>query len=115
MTNYIFLSGVKLKAHIGVTEEERNKLQELKFVLTIELINKNPFEEDDLSVTIDYAAIEEIIRQETENSNFKLLESLGEKIITHIKSAFQIEQIELKISKNRIIESTDFVGVILKR
>ena len=107
MTNYIFLSGVKLKAHIGVTEEERNELQEL--------INKNPFEEDDLSVTIDYAAIEEIIRQETENSNFKLLESLGEKIITHIKSAFQIEQIELKISKNRIIESTDFVGVILKR
>ena len=115
MTNYIFLSGVKLKAHIGVTKEERNKLQELKFDVTIELINKNPFEEDDLSVTIDYAAIEEIIRQETENSNFKLLESLGEKIITHIKSAFQIEQIELKISKNRIIESTDFVGVILKR
>ena len=75
MTNYIFLSGVKLKAHIGVTEEERNKLQELKFDVTIELINKNPFEKDDLSATIDYAAIEEIIRLETENSNFKLLES----------------------------------------
>ena len=115
MTNYIFLSGLKVKAHIGVTEEERNKLQELYFDVQIELRHKNRFENDDLSETIDYAAIEKIICEETEKSNFKLLETLGETIISQIKRVFTFKEIEIKISKNKILESTDFVGVTLKR
>ncbi len=115
MTNYIFLSGLKVKAHIGVTEEERNKLQELRFDMQIELHHKNRFENDDLSETIDYAAIEKIICEETEKSNFKLLETLGETIISQIKRVFTFKEIEIKISKNKILESTDFVGVTLKR
>ena len=36
-------------------------------------------------------------------------------IIKKIKEEYLIQEIELKISKNKILDSTDFVGVILKR
>lgn len=115
MVNYIFLSGLKVKTHIGVTQEERDKLQELKIDVNIQLKNNNQFKNDDLSETIDYAEIEKIISHITSTNKFKLLESLGEIIIKKIKEEYLIQEIELKISKNKILDSTDFVGVILKR
>ena len=45
----------------------------------------------------------------------QLLEDFGEEIISKLKEKFQFEKIRLKISKQKILPETDFVGVILER
>jgi 7,8-dihydroneopterin aldolase/epimerase/oxygenase len=115
MSNRIFLHGISLKTKIGVTNEERSIEQTLRLDIDIELIKGSIFEKDDLSETIDYAEIENIIQAIGTHHRYKLLESLAEEIADEIKKKFNIKNITLKIAKPKIIESTDFVGVILER
>lgn len=115
MSNYIFLHGLELKTKIGVPDFERESFQILHIDVDIELNKDTPFINDDIDQTIDYAEIEKLILGIGNNHNYKLLESLGEEIIASIKENFSIRSIELKIAKNKIIPSTDFVGIIFKR
>ena len=115
MSNYIFLHGLELKTKIGVPDFERESFQILHIDVDIELDKDTPFINDDIDQTIDYAEIEKLILDIGKNHNYKLLESLGEEIIASIKENFSIRSIELKIAKNKIIPSTDFVGIIFKR
>ena len=115
MSNRIFLHGISIKTKIGVTNEERSIEQTLRLDIDIELIKGSIFEKDDLSETIDYAEIENIIQAIGTHNRYKLLESLAEEIADEIKKKFNIKNITLKIAKPKIIESTDFVGVILER
>ena len=115
MSNYIFLHGLELKTKIGVPDFERESFQILHIDVDIELDKDTPFINDDIDQTIDYAEIEKLILVIGNNHNYKLLESLCEEIIASIKENFSIRSIELKIAKNKIIPSTDFVGIIFKR
>tara|TARA_B110000305_G_scaffold74717_1_gene83832 strand:- start:68 stop:415 length:348 start_codon:yes stop_codon:yes gene_type:complete len=115
MSNYIFLHGLQIKTKIGVPDFEREQYQNLHIDIDIELNKHSPFDSDDIDETLDYAEIEKIIVTIGDNHSYKLLESLGEEIVSTIKRQFAIKAIELKIAKNKILPSTDFVGVILKR
>jgi dihydroneopterin aldolase len=65
--------------------------------------------------TIDYAEIEKIITDVATKNQFKLLETLGEVIIETIRKQYSFKSIKIKIAKNKIIKSTEFVGVIIER
>ncbi|MFL2980708.1 MAG: dihydroneopterin aldolase [Methylophilaceae bacterium] len=115
MTNHIFLHGLKLNTKIGVPDWERAILQELIIDVDIELKGNETFKSNDISKTIDYALIEAQIKEIGLRNKNKLLEDFGEEIICKLKEKFQFEKIRLKISKQKILPETDFVGVILER
>ena len=115
MTNHIFLYGLKLNTKIGVPDWERAILQELIIDVDIELKGNEKFKSNDISKTIDYALIESQIKEIGLNNKNQLLEDFGEEIISKLKEKFQFEKIRLKISKQKILPETDFVGVILER
>ena len=115
MTNHIFLHGLKLNTKIGVPDWERAILQELIIDVDIELKGNDKFKSNDISKTIDYASIESQIKEIGLNNKHILLEDFGEEIISKLKEKFQFEKIRLKISKQKILPETDFVGVILER
>ena len=114
MSNFIFLENLKVKSNIGVTSKERSKKQPLRFDVQIELKGKKLFK-DDINNTIDYAEIEKIITNIATKNEFKLLETLGEVIIESIGKQCSFKSIRIKIAKNKIIKSTEFVGVIIER
>jgi len=114
MSNFIFLENLKVKSNIGVTSKERSKKQPLRFDVQIELKGKKLFK-DDINNTIDYAEIEKIITDVATKNQFKLLETLGEVIIETIGKQCSFKSIRIKIAKNKIIKSTEFVGVIIER
>ena len=64
---------------------------------------------------IDYAMIESEIKIIALKHEHHLLEDFGEDIIGRLKEKFHFEKIILKISKQKILPDTDFVGVILER
>ena len=115
MTNHIFLHGINLKTKIGISDAERAISQILIIDVDIELSKNSIFENDNLNDTIDYAEIEQLIKNIGDLHHYKLLESLGEEITTEIKKKFNVKKILLKINKKKILPDTDFVGVILER
>ena len=115
MTNHIFLHGINLKTKIGISDAERAISQILIIDVDIELSKNSIFENDNLNDTIDYAEIEQLIKNIGDLHDYKLLESLGEEITTEIKKKFNVKKILLKINKKKILPDTDFVGVILER
>ena len=115
MTNYIFLHGINLKTKIGVSDAERSILQILIIDIDIELNKNTQFKNDDLNDTINYAEIENLIKEIGQSHNYKLLESLGEEITNDIKKKFNVKKILIKIKKKNNLPDTDFVGIILER
>ena len=94
MTNNIFLHGLKLATKIGVPDWERAVSQQLIIDVDIQLKGNQIFDSNDIS---------------------HLLEDFGEDIISCLKEKFHFEKIILKISKQKILHDTDFVGIILER
>ena len=82
MSNYIFLHGLQIKTKIGVPDFEREQYQNLHIDIDIELNKHSPFDSDDIHETLDYAKIEKIILTIGDNHSYKLLESLGEEIVS---------------------------------
>ena len=115
MTNNIFLHGIKLNTKIGVPEWERSVSQQLLIDVDIQLKGSQIFKGNDISKTIDYALIESEIKTISSNHQHQLLEDFGEEIINCLKEKFKFEKIKLKISKQKILPDTNFVGVILER
>jgi dihydroneopterin aldolase len=115
MTNNIFLHGLKLVTNIGVPDWERAISQQLIIDVDIQLKGDQIFDSNDISKTIDYALIESEIKMIASKHKHHLLEDFGEDIISCLKEKFYFEKIILKISKQKILPDTDFVGVILER
>ena len=115
MTNNIFLHGLKLNTKIGVPDWERAVSQQLIIDVDIQLKGSHIFKSNDISKTIDYALVESEIKVIASRHKHKLLEDFGEDIINRLKEKFNFEKIILKISKQKILPDTDFVGVILER
>ena len=115
MTNNIFLHGLKLVTNIGVPDWERAISQQLIIDVDIQLKGNQIFDSNDISKTIDYALIESEIKKAALIHEHRLLEDFGEDIVSRLKEKFEFEKIKLKISKQKILPNTDFVGVILER
>ena len=115
MTNNIFLHGLKLNTKIGVPDWERAVSQQLIIDVDIQLKGNQIFTEDDISKTIDYSLVESEIKLIALKHEYRLLEDFGEDIVSRLKEKFNFEKIILKISKQKILPDTDFVGIILER
>tara|TARA_B110000090_G_C13005216_1_gene301968 strand:- start:19 stop:366 length:348 start_codon:yes stop_codon:yes gene_type:complete len=115
MTNKIFLHGIKLNTKIGVPDWERAVSQQLIIDIDIQLEGNQIFKNNDISSTIDYALVESEVKKIGSSHQHHLLEDFGEEIINCLKDKFKFDKITLKISKQKILPDTNFVGIILER
>jgi dihydroneopterin aldolase len=115
MNNQIFITNLVISTVIGVPEWERLIPQNLYLDLTISLINKDNFDQDDISKTVDYATIVDLIKHIAKNNKNTLLESFGEEITSQLIKQYPIQTVQLKIAKKKILPEADYVGVVLTR
>jgi 7,8-dihydroneopterin aldolase/epimerase/oxygenase len=86
MMDTVFIEALELEALIGVYEWERKIRQPLSFDIEIEFDNRIPAENDAIGLTVDYSEAE--IRQQVEASGYELLETLVERLATHLLARF---------------------------
>jgi|TARA_B110000438_G_scaffold242175_1_gene241633 dihydroneopterin aldolase len=72
-------------------------------------------ETDDLSKTVDYKAVNDRVRSFTSKSEFKLVETLAEKISEIILKEFGVRWLKLTISKQGVLDDVKDVGIIIER
>jgi len=114
----IILKDIKLYGYHGVYPEERQIGQHFYIDVEIFVDLKQAGETDEITNTVDYSRIYDIIRCVNENNKFRLIESFAHNISREILSAFgEIKEITVQVRKPEAPIDADFgwVGVEIKR
>jgi 7,8-dihydroneopterin aldolase/epimerase/oxygenase len=111
----IFLSEIKLDTTIGVYAWERVKPQTIQLDLEIGLAHSRAGKSDDVSDTIDYAAVVECIRATLAEKNYHLAEALAEHIARLILTEFGAPWTRVTVTKLGLMKFVKRVGVTIER
>lgn len=99
MKSYIILENLKIYAHHGVLKQETRVGQYFLLNIKIETDNLGACQTDELSQTINYAEIFDVVKNEMKIPS-KLIENAAWRIINSLKNKFkQIVSIELRLDK----------------
>jgi 7,8-dihydroneopterin aldolase/epimerase/oxygenase len=95
----IFLQQLYFYGYHGVFPEE-NRLGQ-RFTVDLELgLNLLPAAQtDQLSLTVDYATVYEVVKGEVEGTSVKLIETLAENIAAQLLQKFAIQQVKVRVTK----------------
>ena len=100
MKTVLFIDNLEVFANHGLFEEENKLGQKFIFDIECELNYKKAMFSDEMTDSISYADIAEVVVETATTNTFKLLERLAGEILKNIFTEFyQIENIKLKINK----------------
>lgn len=100
MKTVLFIDNLEVFANHGLFEEENKLGQKFIFDIECELNYKNAMFSDEMTDSISYADIAEVVVKTATTNTFNLLERLAGEILKNIFTEFsQIENIKLKINK----------------
>lgn len=116
LVDKVFIKRLVAPAMIGVLPEERKAPQNLLIDLEMSVDICLAAKGDDLTKTVDYAAVRRSIIEYISESPFELLETLADRLATHLHQAFDLSALRLCITKQPFdIPDAEGVGVIIKR
>lgn len=101
MSDQIALRGMRFAGRHGVTLEERAAPQPIEVDLLMYLDLSRPAASDELADTLDYAAAFEMVRAIVEGKSFRLLEALAAAIARSALHAFEVDEVEVAVRKQR--------------
>ena len=95
----IILKGIRFHGYHGVAEAERQLGQ--KYEIDLELMTdlSDAGKTDDLTHTIDYAQVVQLVVEIGTQQSFQLFEALAETIAAVILARFQIEEVRVAVKK----------------
>jgi len=112
----ILLEGIEVPASLGVTEAERQMRRPVRLDLELGFDLRPSGQTDDLSQTIDYGQIYEVVEKVAGGREHKLVEALGERIADALFENFPVESVQLTVRKSKPIAGVlDWAGVRITR
>jgi len=111
----IFIRDIRLETLIGAYEHERRQPRTLTVNLEIGRDAIGACTTDNLSDTIDYAAVVEVVRATFASHSFHLLEPLAELILNLVLEKFDAQWGRIEISKTGVVPDARDVGVRIER
>lgn len=99
MDDRITLRGMRFLGRHGVSLEERMEPQPLEVDVVLPADLREAGASDELSRTIDYAAVFEIAREAVEGRSFRLLEALATTIADEILALPLVTEVEVAVRK----------------
>ena len=111
----IFVEQLNVPTRIGMLDWEKLTRQVLKMDIQVTHNIKVASVSDDIKDTVNYASLCECILTFSDTQDNDLLESLAEKICSHLFATFSINALELKIAKVGIIPEASTVGIKIIR
>lgn len=107
----VLIRDLHVETLIGVHASERERPQTLVMDLEIELKSQRAADSDQLSDTIDYAAVVEDLRAQLAEQNFVLLERLARFVAERIIHRFGARRVVVDVAKAGILPRVGSVGV----
>ena len=107
----VIISDLIFDTSIGIHDFEKEKEQQIKFNIEIDINPLLKAAENDLKSIVNYENIISKIKSITKKKHYNLLETLAEDIFTNLFLNKNIIKIKLRIEKPEIIKNTSSVGV----
>ena len=114
MNDHIVVKGLRLKAHVGVTETERAEPQGVIVDVVVATDLSAAGTTDDLEDTIDYAALISSIATAVQSGEAKLLETLAHRIIEKVSEIKAATGVTVEVSKEIVPVEENVEGVIVR-
>ncbi|MBQ0743530.1 MAG: dihydroneopterin aldolase [Pseudomonas sp.] len=112
----VFIKGLSVEAVIGVYDWERTILQPLVLDLEMSWDIRAAAAGDDLSATLDYAAVSTRVLEYVASTQFQLVEALAEHVAALVMQEFSVPWLRLRVTKPGAIEqASGGVGVLIER
>lgn len=106
----IFIDSLRIKTRIGVPDEERLEAQEIEIDICIQPVKSFSEMQDDIDLTVDYAAVCQRVSEIAGERQRRLIESLAQEICERILKEFAAKGVEVEIRKF-ILPETRHVAV----
>jgi dihydroneopterin aldolase len=111
----VFLRGLTAECVIGFIDWERRVKQTVVVDLELPVDCRQAAVSDDVTDTVDYKKVSKRVLAFIEASEFKLVETLAQRLAMLILEEFAIEWIRLSINKPGAIRNSRDVGVSIER
>ena len=107
----VIIKDLTFNTSIGIHDFEKEKEQQIKFNIEIDINPSLKAVENDLSSIINYESVINKIKSITQKKHYNLLETLAEDIFSNLFLFKNIIKIKLRIEKPEIIKNTSSVGI----
>jgi dihydroneopterin aldolase len=111
----IFLRGLEVECIIGFIEWERRIKQTVVIDLELPVDCRRASQTDEVADTLDYKKVAKRVIAFVETSEFKLVETLAQRLAVLVLAEFDIEWVRLSINKPGAIRGSRDVGVTIER
>ena len=111
----IYLEDLRIEAVIGIWEWERRVRQIIRLDLELATDAKRAAATDQIGDALDYKAIAKRLAAFVEQSEFRLVETLAEKLAGIVITEFGVPWLKLTVSKPGAIDGSRNVGVVIER
>ena len=102
--------------HIGLTDEERQTPQQLRFDLSFAADARAAAVNDDIELTVNYAVICQAISNYCDQTAYKLIETLAEKLLDYLIEVFNLQQVSLTLYKKPFdLPNIEYVTLHIER
>ncbi len=111
----LFIDQLRIPAIVGVFDTERTQTQDIIIDLHVSADLSDAAVEDNLTHTVDYAAVRESLIEFVTLSRYHLLEALADNIAGMLFSQYPINWLRLKINKPEVFSDVKGIGIIIER
>jgi len=111
----IYLHEIRIETIIGVYEWERRSPQTVIVDIELGTDIRTAAATERISDTVDYKAVAQRIIAYTSGSEFRLLETLAEKIAEILLHEYKSTWCRLRLNKLGVVKNVRDVGVIIER
>lgn len=111
----IFLRGLEVECIIGFIDWERRVKQTVVIDLELPVDCRNASIRDEVEDTLDYKKVAKRVIAFVESSEFKLVETMANRLALILLEEFEIEWVRLSINKPGAIRGSRDVGVAIER
>ena len=118
MTDRIVLANMQFDGKHGDHEWERETPQPFEVDVELRMDLRTAGQSDELSKTVDYGRVFDIVREIVDARTFHLLETLAETIATEVLAGFPlVDEIRVRVRKPKVKLSgkLDYAGVEVRR
>ena len=114
-TDTIFLHDMRIETIVGIWEWERKIRQTVSIDLEMGADIRRAAASDDIEDTLNYKKVAKRVQQFVAESEFKLVETMAEKIAGVILAEFDVPWVQVRVNKPGAIKGSRDVGVLIRR
>jgi len=111
----VFLHDLRIETVIGIWDWERKIRQTVSIDLDMGADVGTAAEHDDIEHTLNYKAVAKRVQSFVGESDFRLVETMAERIAGLILTEFDVPWVRVKVNKPGAIRGARDVGVIIYR